>query len=76
MHVSFSSFSGNPYRLVSGCRGVPQVAQPEVQHVETAASESNLDLAHLVSHAVTEACRDSNLSMIGSVGEVPEEQRR
>ncbi|CAK9027552.1 unnamed protein product, partial [Durusdinium trenchii] len=47
--------------------------EPAVQHVETAASESNLDLAHLVSHAVTEACRDSNLSMIGSVGEVPEE---
>ncbi|CAK9036274.1 unnamed protein product [Durusdinium trenchii] len=44
-----------------------------VEPIDSTASEPNLDLAHLVSNAVTEACREANLSIIGSEGDAPEE---
>ena len=46
----------------------------KVERIETAASEPNLDMGHLVSDAVSEACRDANVSVVGSVGDVPEER--
>ena len=59
-----------------GRLSVPHFAPlAQVEPIDSTASEPNLDLAHLVSNAVTEACREANLSIIGSEGDAPEERR-
>ena len=45
----------------------PYLAQPKVERIDTAASESNVDLAQLVSNAATEACREANVSVAATV---------
>eukprot|EP00913_Durusdinium_trenchii_P009490 g8920.t1 len=52
----------------------PETTLASVERTDAAmASESNPDLARMVSNAMIERCREANVNMVGSSGNVPEE---